>query len=234
MHRHNATLAMLPKIIKDPGLLAAPDYEYRMNQFEFTAVGVIESPYKQKFAIPRQPGLIAEARGHLVLSPPFADDAIVRGIDSFSHLWLVFVFHETADKGWSPLVRPPRLGGNEKKGVFATRATFRPNPIGLSVVKLDGVERRGEQLVLKLSGIDLLDGTPVLDIKPYLPYADALPNAASGFADAAPRPPYKKQRQDTQSYGMNLYNFNIKWTVDGDHNHVTEIRIQQQDDAQTT
>jgi tRNA-Thr(GGU) m(6)t(6)A37 methyltransferase TsaA len=263
MHRHNAASAILIT-------LAAPSFEYRMNQFEFTAVGVIESPYKQKFAIPRQPGLIAEARGQLVLNPPFADDAIVRGIDSFSHLWLIFVFHETADKGWSPLVRPPRLGGNEKKGVFATRATFRPNPIGLSVVKLDGVERRGEQLVLKLSGIDLLDGTPVLDIKPYLPYADALPAADGGFADAAPqtamtvsmseqaqefcrkqvkypdlqifiekvlkqdpRPPYKKQRQDTQSYGMNLYNFNIKWTVDGEHNHVTEIRTQQHDDANT-
>ncbi|WP_306522508.1 tRNA (N6-threonylcarbamoyladenosine(37)-N6)-methyltransferase TrmO [Rheinheimera sp.] len=240
-----------------------------MKPFELNAVGVIESPYKQKFAIPRQPGLIPEAKGALVLSPPYADDAIVRGIESFSHLWLVFVFHETADKGWSPLVRPPRLGGNDKKGVFATRATFRPNPIGLSVVKLDGVQRRGDKLVLLLSGIDLLDGTPVLDIKPYLPYADALPGAAGGFADAAPqtdmtvsfseqaiafcqaqsslpdlqvfiekvlkqdpRPPYKKQREEQQSYGMTLYHFNIKWTVDGEHNHVTEIRLQQ--DNQTS
>lgn len=234
-----------------------------MQPFTFNAVGFIESPYKQKFAIPRQPGLIPEARGQLVLQPPYADDAIVRGIESFSHLWLVFVFHQTADKGWSPLVRPPRLGGNQKKGVFATRATFRPNPVGLSVVKLEGVQRRGEQLVLLLSGLDLLDGTPVLDIKPYLPYSDALPEAAGGFADAAPetmmtvslseqalafcrsstiadlqifiekvlkqdpRPPYKKQRDDVQSYGMTLYDLNIKWTVDGEHNHVTEIRRQQ-------
>ncbi len=233
-----------------------------MQPFTFNAVGFIESPYKQKFAIPRQPGLIPEARGQLVLQPPFADDAIVRGIESFSHLWLVFVFHQTADKGWSPLVRPPRLGGNQKKGVFATRATFRPNPVGLSVVKLEGVQRRGEQLVLLLSGLDLLDGTPVLDIKPYLPYSDALPEAAGGFADAAPetmmtvslseqalafcqrspiadlqifiekvlkqdpRPPYKKQRDEVQSYGMTLYDLNIKWTVDGEHNHVTEIRRQ--------
>lgn len=228
--------------------------------FSLPALGFIQSPYKQKFAIPRQPGLIPEAHGELVLHPPYADDAMVRGIEAFSHLWLVFIFHETADKGWSPLVRPPRLGGNTKKGVFATRATFRPNPIGLSVVKLEGVSRRGELLVLHLSGIDLLDGTPVLDIKPYLPYSDAVPDALGGFADAAPqtdmtvsfspaavefcqsqlqyphlqrfiekvlkqdpRPPYKKQRDELQSYGMTLYHYNIKWTVDGNHNHVTTI-----------
>ncbi|WP_019676970.1 tRNA (N6-threonylcarbamoyladenosine(37)-N6)-methyltransferase TrmO [Arsukibacterium perlucidum] len=231
-----------------------------MSFFQFNVIGTVESPYKQKFAIPRQPGLIAEARGKLVLDPPYADDDIVRGIESFSHLWLVFVFHETASKGWSPLVRPPRLGGNTRKGVFATRATFRPNPIGLSVVKLERVYRQQEKLVLELSGIDLLDGTPILDIKPYLPYADALPGAAGGFADSAPetrmavsfseqardfclaqhahpelamliekvlkqdpRPSYKKQRDTEQHYGMTLYHFNIKWTVNGEHNHVTEI-----------
>jgi len=159
-------------------------------------------------------------------------------------------------------VRPPRLGGNVKKGVLATRATFRPNPIGLSVVKLLGVSRRGEKLVLQLGGIDLLDGTPVLDVKPYLPYSDALPDADGGFADAAPqtamtvsfsdaashfcqqqqqypqlalliekvlkqdpRPPYKKDRDSLQTYGMTLYHFNIKWTVDGSHNHVTQISV---------
>jgi tRNA-Thr(GGU) m(6)t(6)A37 methyltransferase TsaA len=231
-----------------------------MSSFQFNVIGTIESPYKQKFAIPRQPGLIAEARGKLVLEPPYADDDIIRGIDSFSHLWLLFVFHQTADKGWSSLVRPPRLGGNTRKGVFATRATFRPNPIGLSVVQLDRVYRQNGKLILELSGIDLLDGTPILDIKPYLPYADALPNALGGFADSAPetqmtvsfseqastycqkqpdypglailiekvlkqdpRPSYKKQRQAEQYYGMTLYHFNIKWTVNGEHNHVTEI-----------
>ena len=106
-----------------------------MDSFQFNAIGYISSPYKQKFAIPRQPGLIEEARGSLILEADYSDDTIVRGLDSFSHLWLVFVFHQTADKGWSPMVRPPRLGGNVRKGVFATRATFRPNPIGLSVVK---------------------------------------------------------------------------------------------------
>ncbi len=231
-----------------------------MNAYQFNAIGFIQSPYKQKFAIPRQPGLIPEASGRLILTAPYADEAIVRGIEAFSHLWLVFVFHETADKGWSPLVRPPRLGGNAKKGVFATRATFRPNPIGLSVVKLDGVTREKGQLQLMISGLDLLDGTPILDIKPYLPYSDALPEANGGFADAAPhstmtvsmseqaiafcqqqqqyphlytfiekvlkqdpRPPYKKQRAGAQHYGMTLYEYNIKWIVDGEHNHVTEI-----------
>lgn len=231
-----------------------------MPSFEMQVVGVIHSPYKQKFAIPRQPGLIAEAKAELVLEKGFDDDAMLRGIEAFSHLWLVFVFHETAEKGWSPLVRPPRLGGNAKKGVFATRATFRPNPVGLSVVKLEGVERKNGRLMLKLSGIDLLDGTPVIDIKPYLPYADAHPEANGGFADSAPetamtvsfseqasafcaqqtqypdlkvfiekvlkqdpRPQYKKQKTDTQSYGMTLYHFNIKWTVEGDHNHVSDI-----------
>lgn len=231
-----------------------------MNQYQFNVIGYIKSPYKQKFAIPRQPGLIPEACGQLILEAPYADDAIVRGIEAFSHLWLVFVFHETADKGWSPMVRPPRLGGNTRKGVFATRATFRPNPIGLSVVKLDGVVRQNGKLTLQISGLDLLDGTPILDIKPYLPYSDALPAASGGFADAAPqtamtvslsekatefcekqqqypqlriliekvlkqdpRPPYKKQRDGVQQYGMTLYEYNIKWTVDGEHNHVTEI-----------
>lgn len=224
-------------------------------------IGTIESPYKQKFAIPRQPGLIPEAKGYLHFASGFDHPDMLRGIDEFSHLWLIFRFHETADKGWSPLVRPPRLGGNERKGVFATRATFRPNGLGLSVVKLDGVVRRHGKLCLQLSGIDLLDGTPVIDIKPYLPYADALPNAIGGFADAEPdagmsvsfseaalrfcqeytdhpelqlfiqkvlqqdpRPAYKKVKAQAQQYGMSLYDLNIKWTVEGQHNHVTSIR----------
>lgn len=247
----------------DVALCSTMDEQFRCSPspvVEITPIGTIESPYKQKFAIPRQPGLIPEAKGYLHFAPAFAHPDMLRGIDEFSHLWLIFRFHETADKGWSPLVRPPRLGGNERKGVFATRATFRPNGLGLSVVKLDGVVRRQGKLCLQLSGIDLLDGTPVIDIKPYLPYADALPNALGGFADAEPdagmsvsfsesaldfcqqytdhpelqlfiqkvlqqdpRPAYKKAKAHVQHYGMSLYDLNIKWTVEGQHNHVTSI-----------
>lgn len=157
-----------------------------MSQYTLQPIATIQSPYKQKFAIPRQPRLIPQAKAKCVFIGEFNREEFVRGIEDFSHVWIIFRFHETADKGWSPLVRPPRLGGNDKKGVFATRATFRPNAIGMSTVKLDGVEYKNGQLSLLLSGIDLLDGTPVLDIKPYLPYSDALPDAAAGFADTRP------------------------------------------------
>ncbi|AXV65328.1 MULTISPECIES: tRNA (N6-threonylcarbamoyladenosine(37)-N6)-methyltransferase TrmO [Pseudoalteromonas] len=231
-----------------------------MSEYQLTAVGHIHSPYKQKFAIPRQPRLVPEAKAKLVFTADFNREEFVRGLDEFSHIWLLFRFHETADKGYSAMVRPPRLGGNERKGVFATRATFRPNAIGMSAVKLEGIEYKNGQLSLLLSGIDLLDGTPILDIKPYLPYSDAMHEASAGFADTRPetdmsvefseeslafiakqtdypelkafisnvlkqdpRPAYKKQRESTQSYGMTLYDFNIRWFVTGDHNTVTSI-----------
>jgi tRNA-Thr(GGU) m(6)t(6)A37 methyltransferase TsaA len=155
--------------------------EYRLEP-----VGVIHSCFKEKFGIPRQPGLVPEARATLELLPPYDRDEAVRGLEGFSHIWVVFVFHATAGQGWSPTVRPPRLGGNERVGVFATRSTFRPNPVGLSVVALEGIGREEGRLLLYLSGVDLLDGTPVLDIKPYLPYADSLPHAVGGFAQDAP------------------------------------------------
>lgn len=145
----------------------------------------VHSPYRQKFAIPRQPGLVKNAVGTIEFLPEFNHQDFVRGLDEFSHLWIHFIFHETADKGWSPLVRPPRLGGNMRKGVFATRSTFRPNPIGLSVVELIDIEYR-PLLRLHVRGLDLLDQTPVIDIKPYLPYADAHPSAQGGFADHRP------------------------------------------------
>ena len=157
-----------------------------MSEYQLTAVGHIQSPYKQKFAIPRQPRLVPEAKAKLVFSSDFNREEFVRGLDEFSHIWLLFRFHETADKGYSAMVRPPRLGGNERKGVFATRATFRPNAIGMSAVKLEGIEYKNGQLSLLLSGIDLLDGTPILDIKPYLPYSDAMTDATAGFADTRP------------------------------------------------
>ncbi|MGK4473721.1 tRNA (N6-threonylcarbamoyladenosine(37)-N6)-methyltransferase TrmO [Aeromonas molluscorum] len=158
-------------------------------KFEIDTLGVIHSPYKEKFAIPRQPGLVKSALARLELLPPYDQPDVLRGIEQFSHLWLSFVFHQTMAQGWHPTVRPPRLGGNERVGVFATRSTFRPNPLGLSVVELLGVGRERGKLWLELGAVDLLDGTPIVDIKPYIPYADSLPDARGGFAPDAPAPP---------------------------------------------
>ncbi|MDG4555115.1 MAG: tRNA (N6-threonylcarbamoyladenosine(37)-N6)-methyltransferase TrmO [Candidatus Competibacter sp.] len=154
--------------------------------FQFTPIGFVRSCFREKFGIPRQPGLAPSARATLELSPPYGQAATVRGLETFSHIWLVFVFHGTPAGRWQPTVRPPRLGGNRRLGVFATRSTFRPNPIGLSAVRLERVAVVGQRVTLHLSGVDLLDGTPVLDIKPYLPYADCLPEATGGFASEAP------------------------------------------------
>ncbi len=157
-----------------------------MSVFEFKQIGVIRSPYKEKFAVPRQPGLVPEGTGELHLLPPFNQIDAVRGLDGFSHIWVVFVFHRTMDAGWHPTVRPPRLGGNSRIGVFATRSTFRPNPVGMSLIALNGIRHESESLVLELGSMDLVDGTPVIDIKPYLPYAESVPDALAGFAQLAP------------------------------------------------
>jgi tRNA-Thr(GGU) m(6)t(6)A37 methyltransferase TsaA len=146
------------------------------------AIGIVESCFKEKFAIPRQPGLTPSAEAIVRLLPPYDKPDMVRGLEQFSHVWVVFVFHGTADQGWNPTVRPPKLGGNKRVGVFATRSTFRPNPIGLSVARIAGIET-DDGVRIALTGADLLDGTPVLDIKPYLPYADAIDDAWNGYAD---------------------------------------------------
>lgn len=214
------------------------------------AIASIRTPYKQKFAIPRQPGLVNSALGKVEFTAEFSDPNYLRGIEQFSHLWLIFQFHHTTEQGWSPMVRPPRLGGNTKVGVFATRSPFRPNNMGLSVVKFVDVEYQKGQLVLVVSGMDLLDGTPILDIKPYVPYADSLPHACGGFAQFEPqlmavdytaeankqlsglqgnypnlkslitevlaqdpRPAFKTDNHADKSYGMNLYDLNIRWKV---------------------
>lgn len=140
----------------------------------------IETPFKEKFGIPRQPRLVPEARGIIRLKGEFAREEIVAELASFTHLWLIFIFHNT--KGWSPSVRPPRLGGNKKVGVFASRSPFRPNPIGLSVVKLEKIEKKQDCLEVHVGGVDLLDGTPILDIKPYLPEIDCVEDAGPGWA----------------------------------------------------
>jgi len=146
-------------------------------------IGVVRSCFGGKFAAPRQPGLCPSAWGRLVFHPPYRSMEAVRGIEGFSHLWLIFGFHETAQQGWRPTVRPPRLGGNQRVGVFASRSTFRPNSLGLSLVKLEGVDLADpESPVLLLGGVDLIDGTPVFDVKPYLAYAEAQPDATGGFA----------------------------------------------------
>lgn len=152
--------------------------------YSFEPIGVVHSCFSEKFAIPRQPLLAPAARGVVELWPPFDAAEAVEGLAGVSHLWLLFVFHAAASGPKHLRVRPPRLGGNQRIGVFASRATHRPNPIGQSVVKLDRVEPGR----LHISGIDLLDGTPILDIKPYVPYADALTDAHNRLADAAPQP----------------------------------------------
>ena len=152
---------------------------------QWQPVARIRSPYRDKFGVPRQPGLVPEALATVELLPPYNRPEALRGIDEFSHLWLIFLFDRTAGAGWKPMVRPPRLGGNRRVGVFASRSNFRPNPVGLSVVELVAVdEGRGR---LTVAGADLVDATPILDIKPYIPYVDALPEARAGFAPTPPQ-----------------------------------------------
>ena len=155
--------------------------------FTFNQIGVIHSCFKEKFGIPRQPGLVTEAKATLELLPPYNRAEAVRGLEEFSHVWVTFVFHACLTAEWKPTVRPPRLGGNKRIGVFATRSTHRPNPIGLSVVRLEKIALEHGKVILHLSGVDMLDGTPVLDIKPYLPYADRVQDATGGFAPEAPK-----------------------------------------------
>jgi len=153
-------------------------------------IGFLRTCFGEKFAAPRQPGLCPGAWGSLEFVPKFRSEEAVRGLDGFSHVWLVFGFHKTQGQGWHPTVRPPRLGGNERVGVFASRSTYRPNGLGLSLVKLDRIamEREDgmEPPVLHFSGVDLVDGTPVYDVKPYLPFVEALPDARGGYAAQPP------------------------------------------------
>ena len=150
--------------------------------YQFETIGIVRSCFSEKFAIPRQPSLAPAAKGVVELIAPYNRPEAVAGLEGVSHLWLLFVFHAATSGPAHLRVRPPRLGGNQRVGVFASRSTHRPNPIGQSVVRLDGMEP-GRLLI---SSIDLLDGTPILDIKPYVPYADSLPLARNSLADAAP------------------------------------------------
>ena len=214
----------------------------------------MHSDFSTKFGIPRQSGLVEELRSTIVFEPEFRNNDALRGIEGFSHLWLIWQFSEAVREGWSPTVRPPRLGGNTRMGVFATRSPFRPNNLGLSCVKLLGVEETEEYgTVLHVGGADLMDGTPIFDIKPYVPYADAHPEAAGGFTSTAgdfllqvdfpdallqKLPSDKRQgaigvlshdprpsyqRKPGRIYGLTFAGFDIRFTVDEDTLTVVDV-----------
>ncbi|MBR6522525.1 MAG: tRNA (N6-threonylcarbamoyladenosine(37)-N6)-methyltransferase TrmO [Oscillospiraceae bacterium] len=157
-----------------------------MEEYKIKVIARIHSDFDEKFGIPRQSGLAQSAKAKIVFEPEFRNPEAVRGLEDYSHVWLIWQFSKAVREDWSPTVRPPRLGGNTRMGVFATRSPFRPNSMGLSSVKLDKVEIDPELgPVLHVSGADLLNGTPIYDVKPYVKYADSHPDAVSGFADTA-------------------------------------------------
>lgn len=206
----------------------------------------IRSDFPEKFGIPRQSGLVPETVAQVVFLPEYREEEAFRGIEGFSHLWLLWIFSENKRQHWRPTVRPPRLGGNTRLGVFATRSPYRPNPIGLSCVRLLRLEHTEEGPVLVVSGADLMDGTPILDVKPYLPYADAVSDARGGFTDdqekkrlavifpqelsegleeekkkaltgvLAQDPRPSYQSDENRVYGVSFAGYNIKFTVKGD------------------
>ena len=207
----------------------------------------MRSDFPTKFGIPRQSGLVEELRSTIVFEPEFRNPDTLRGIDGFSHLWLIWQFSEAVQDHWSPTVRPPRLGGNARMGVFATRSPFRPNNLGLSCVKLLGIEQTDENgAVLHVAGADLMDGTPIFDIKPYIPYSDSYPDALGGFTDTAgefilqvnfpgellQRLPESKrsaaiavlshdprpsyQRKPGRIYGLSFAGYDLRFTVEDD------------------
>ena len=219
------------------------------------AIAYMHSDFPTKFGIPRQSGLVEELRSTVVFEPEFRNPDALRGIEGYSHLWLIWQFSEAVQETWSPTVRPPRLGGNTRMGVFATRSPFRPNSLGLSCVKLIGVEQtEGYGTVLHVAGADLMDGTPIFDIKPYIPYSDSHPEATGGFTDTAddflltvnfPKellsllpegkqsaalgvlshdPRPSYQRKPGRVYGLCFAGFDIRFTVEENTLHVVEVR----------
>lgn len=218
-------------------------------------IGHIHTDFPTKFGIPRQSGLVDSLRGEIVFEPEYRIPEAVRGLEQFSHVWLVWQFSGAVRETWSPTVRPPRLGGNTRVGVFATRSPFRPNPLGLSSVRLEGIEYRPQQgPVLLVRGADLMDGTPIYDIKPYLPYVDSHPEAAEGFTAQAQQhhlevvcspalweqlPPESRpalagvlasdprpsyQHDPDRVYGMDFAGHNIRFSVSG--NTLTVLSIE--------
>jgi tRNA-Thr(GGU) m(6)t(6)A37 methyltransferase TsaA len=225
-----------------------------MNDVTIRVIARMKSDFPTKFGIPRQSGLVEELHSTIIFEPEFRNPDALRGIEEFSHIWLIWQFSEAVRKEWSPTVRPPRLGGNTRMGVFATRSPFRPNNLGLSSVKLLGVEHTKEYgTVLHVAGADLMDGTPIFDIKPYIPYGDSHPDATGGFTDQAkdfvlqvqfPQHLLDKIPQDKQAaaigvlshdprpsyqkqadriYGLNFAGFDIRFQVNGDTLTVLEV-----------
>lgn len=217
-------------------------------------IAYIHTDFDEKFGIPRQSGRVPQLMGRIVFEKEYRDASALNGILGFSHLWLIFGFSRAHTEHWSPTVRPPRLGGNKRVGVFASRSPFRPNPIGLSCVKLEGIGGTNDcGSVLIVSGVDLLDGTPIYDIKPYLPYADCIPDAKGGFAgehdshalevdfpealltllpedkrEAAigcisDDPRPSYHSDPDRVYGMKFAGYDIRFTVDGDKAAVVEV-----------
>lgn len=224
---------------------------------EIQAIARMKSDFSTKFGIPRQSGLVEELRSTIVFEPEFRNPDALRGIEGYSHLWLIWQFSEAVRQDWSPTVRPPRLGGNTRVGVFATRSPFRPNSLGLSCVRLLNVENTKEfGTVLHVGGADLMDGTPIYDIKPYIPYGDAHPEAIGGFADHAGdfllkvdfpndllnRVPSDKhqallgvlshdprpsyQRNAERVYGLSFAGFDVRFTVKNEILTVVEVKKQ--------
>lgn len=214
---------------------------------EMKIIARIRTELPEKFGVPRQSGLVPQLRGRVIFEPEYRNPDAVRGLEDFSHIWLIWQFSRAVREGWSPTVRPPRLGGNRRMGVFATRSPFRPNALGLSSVRLDRVELDPALgPVLHVSGADLMDGTPIFDIKPYLPYTDSHPQAAGGFTDGLAHTPLtvecspallehipadsregllgvlagdprpRYQEDPQRIYGLSFAGRNVKFTVDGD------------------
>jgi tRNA-Thr(GGU) m(6)t(6)A37 methyltransferase TsaA len=221
---------------------------------KLNVIAHMKSDFPTKFGIPRQSGLVEELRSTIVFEPEFRNADALRGIEGYSHLWLIWQFSEAVRTEWSPTVRPPRLGGNVRMGVFATRSPFRPNSLGLSSVRLLGVEQtENEGTVIHVAGADLMDGTPIFDIKPYIPYGDCHPDATGGFTDTAGEfllnvnfpeellqklPEEKRsaaigvlshdprpsyQRKPDRIYGLNFAGFDIRFTVQDDQLTVVEV-----------
>ena len=224
------------------------------EQMTLKVIAHIHTAFPTKFGIPRQSGLVDSLRGEVIFTPEYRNPDAVRGLEEFSHIWLVWQFSGAVRDSWSPTVRPPRLGGNTRMGVFATRSPFRPNPLGLSSVRLEGIEQRPDVgPVLLVRGADLMDGTPIYDIKPYIPYADCHPDAAEGFTGktqmhrlrvecppqllaivpAADRealtgvlandPRPSYQHDPQRVYGMEFGGVEVHFTVDGDTLTVRDI-----------